>query len=201
VSVGLGVPAYFHPLREAADWARLAPAEVVVVNPASGPGAGDPAYRPAVQALSGLVAGYVDTNYARRPAAAVLADATAHRTLHGVDTVFLDRVTSGPEQLPYYAALVAQLPRPPLLNPGARPDPGYLALAEVVVTFEGDWAAHRALTGPDPAGRTWHLVHGVPPYAQRAVLRRAEALGARLAYATDRRMPNPWEALPCHWPG
>ncbi|WP_220188194.1 spherulation-specific family 4 protein, partial [Pseudonocardia pini] len=134
-------------------------------------------------------------------AAEVLAEAAAHRALHGVEAVFLDRVTSGPEHLAHYAGLAARLPRPLLLNPGVRPDPGYLALAAVVVTFEGDWAAHRALTGPDPAGRTWHLVHGVPRTAQPAVLRRAAELGASLAYATDRRMPNPWDGLPGGWPG
>jgi hypothetical protein len=195
----LGVPAYFHPQREAADWARLGAAAVVVVNPASGPGTGDPAYRAAVSTLKGLVAGYVDTAYATRTVAAVHADVEAHRRLHGIEAVFLDRVTSGPEHLEYYAVLAAQLPRPLLLNPGVRPDPGYLALADVVVTFEGDWAAHTALTGPDPVGRTWHLVHGVPPEQQEAVLRRAETLGACLGYATDRRMPNPWDGLPSGW--
>ncbi|GAA4676782.1 hypothetical protein GCM10023215_06480 [Pseudonocardia yuanmonensis] len=179
------MPAYFHPEREAAGWARLGPAEVVVVNPATGPGTGDPAYRAAIPALSGLVAGYVDTAYARRPVAEVLADVEAHRRLHGVEAVFLDRVTSGREHLDHYAALAEHLPRPLLLNPGVRPDPGYLALADVVVTFEGDWAAHEALTGPDPAGVTWHLVHGVRTEAQPGVLRRAAALGACLGYATE----------------
>ncbi|GAA1848678.1 hypothetical protein GCM10009836_30520 [Pseudonocardia ailaonensis] len=195
------MPAYFHPEREAADWARLAAADLVVVNPASGPGTGDPAYRAAIPGLPGVVAGYVDTDYARRPIAAVRADAAAHRRLHGVGAVFLDRVTSGPEDLEYYAVLAAELPRPLILNPGVRPDPGYLALADVVVTFEGDWAAHRALTGPDPVGTTWHLVHGVPVGEQEATLRRAAALGASLGYATDRRMPNPWDGLPAGWAG
>jgi hypothetical protein len=205
--VNLGVPAYFHPEREAADWARLRAAGdrvgVVVINPGNGPGAGDPAYRRAVRGLPGLVAGYVDTAYATRPLADVLRDAAAHRRLHGVTAVFADRVTSAAADLPHYAELAAALPGPLVLNPGVRPDPAYLGLADVVVTFEGPWSAHRALRGPDPVGRarTWHLVHGVPAAEHDRTLARAADLGAAHACAHDRTMPNPWGALPARWPG
>jgi hypothetical protein len=202
--VSAGVPAYFHPEREATDWARLRArvdregAGIVVVNPDTGPGSGDPAYRAAVCGLNALVAGYVDTAYATRAPDDVRADAAAYRDLHGVTAVFLDRVTSGPEGLPYYRAL--DLPGPVLLNPGVRPDPGYFALAEVVVTFEGDHSAYSLYTTPEPSACTWHLVHGVPPAEHATVLRRAERLGATHAYVTDRKMPNPWDGLPASWP-
>lgn len=203
----LGVPAYFHPEREAGDWARVRAAGVcvgiVVINPASGPGTGDPAYGAAVRGLPGLVAGYVDTTYATRPLAEVLADAAAHRRLHGVTAVFADQVTSGTADLRYYAALADALPGPLVLNPGVRPHPAYLALADVVVTFEGPWSAHRELSGPEPVGRarTWHLVHDVPAIEQDRVVQRAADLGAAHACAQDRTIPNPWGALPTRWPG
>jgi hypothetical protein len=205
--VTLAVPAYFHPRREATDWERLRAAGdrvgIVVVNPDSGPGAGDAAYRPAVRGLPGLVAGYVDTAYARRPLADVLADVEAYRRLHGVDAVFADQVTSSTDHLAHYARLAAAVDGPLILNPGVRPDPAYLELASVVVTFEGPWTAHRALEQPDPPGpaSTWHLVHGVPPGEEDRTLRRASALGATHAHVTGATMPNPWHALPAWWPG
>ncbi|TDQ61036.1 spherulation-specific family 4 protein [Actinomycetospora succinea] len=198
----VGVPAYFHPRREAADWARLRALGdrlgIVVVNPDTGPGAGDAAYRTAVRDLPGLVAGYVDTDYARRPLADVLADVAAYCRLHGIEAVFADQVTSSAEHLPYYARLAAAVDAALILNPGVRPDPGYLRLAAVVVTFEGPWSAHAALDTPDPPGlaATWHLVHGVPDGEEERTLARATALGATHAYATGAALPNPWGALP-----
>ena len=203
----LAVPAYFHPEREAADWDRLRAAgdrvSLVVVNPDSGPGAGDAAYGRAIRGLAGLVAGYVDTAYARRPLADVLADVEAYRRLHGVDAVFLDQVTSSADHLVHYARLVAAVEGPVVLNPGVRPDPAYLGLADVVVTFEGPWAAHCALEDPDPPGpaSTWHLVHGVPAGEEDRTTRRASALGATHTYVTGATLPNPWGALPTWWPG
>lgn len=203
----LAVPAYFHPRREAADWARLRDAGdrlgVVVVNPDSGPGTGDATYRDAVRGLPGLVAGYVDTAYARRPLADVLADVDAYRRLHGVDAVFADQVTSSADDLPYYARLAAAVDGPLVLNPGVRPDPAYLRLAAVVVTFEGAWSAHRVLSGTDPAGpaSTWHLVHGVPAGEEERTLQHASALGADHTHVTGATLPNPWDALPAWWPG
>ncbi|GAA4713183.1 spherulation-specific family 4 protein [Pseudonocardia yuanmonensis] len=213
--VTAGVPAYFHPDREAADWAALTEAAragtvgIVVVNPASGVGTGtDPAYRRAVAALAEVpgvvVAGYVDTAYGARPAGEVLAEARAYATRYGVRGVFADQVPSGREHLPAHAALATDLHAaglgPLLLNPGVRPDPGYLEIADVVVTFEGSWEAYCARrpveTGAGRA-RTWHLVHGTPAGMIEATRSWVRAAGAHHGYVTDRRLPNPWDGLPC----
>lgn len=206
----LAVPAYFHPIREAADWARLCAADrlgLVVVNPDSGVGpTPDIAYHPVCAALRTrfgvAVAGYIDTAYAARPLREVLDEVTAYRRFYGIDAVFVDQVTSGVATLGYYVRLAQSLrihcAGPIVLNPGVSPDPGYRAIADVVVTFEGPWSVYRRPRARDPRGpgRTWHLVHGTPADQQQRAWRRARHLGAGYAYVTDRRMPNPWDGLP-----
>ena len=204
----LAVPAYFHPAREATDWERLCASPtlgLVVVNPSSGAGtAADPAYRTVCAALRArtevLVAGYVDTAYGTRPAADVLAEAARYGRFYGIGAVFLDQVSSGADALDHYADVVERLraggTAAVVLNPGVEPHPGYRALADVVVTFEGPWSAyrHRAPDPPGP-GRTCHLVHATPDGLRAGARRRAHRLGADLAYVTSRRLPNPWDGF------
>lgn len=201
----LAVPAYFHPAREATDWARLCAAEplgLVVVNPASGVGAAaDPAYRPVCAALRArpevLLAGYVDTAYGTRPAADVLAEAAGYERYYGIGAVFLDQVSSGADALDHYTQLTARLrghgSTAVVLNPGVVPHPGYRAIADTVVTFEGPWSAyrHREPDGPGP-GRTCHLVHATPRDLLDTARGHARQLGTDLAYVTSRALPNPW---------
>ncbi|MGD9527685.1 spherulation-specific family 4 protein [Pseudonocardia sp.] len=206
--IDLAVPAYFHPAREAADWVRLcatAPLGLVVVNPCSGAGtAADPAYRPVCAALRArpevIVAGYVDTAYGTRPAADVLTEAVRYERFYGIGAVFLDQVSSGADALDHYVDVVGRLrasgAAAVVLNPGVAPHPGYRALADVVVTFEGPWSAYRG-RAPDPPGpgRTCHLVHATPDGRRAAAWRRARSLGADLAYVTARGLPNPWDGF------
>ena len=201
----LAVPAYFHPERDARAWALLAcraPAVgLVVVNPCSGVGDGtDPAY---AALCSGpwrrSIAGYVDTAYATRPLADVVAEAAAYRRRYGVGAVFADQVTSDAAHLGYYRELADRLrPGRLVLNPGTVPHAGYLELAGVVVTFEGTAAVHarRQPRGPAGPAAVCHLVHDAPPATHRAVLARAARRGATYAFVTDRRLPNPWDGLP-----
>jgi hypothetical protein len=83
-------------------------------------------------------------------------------------------------------------------NPGVEPCPELLDLFDVTCVFENTAAAHEELKPPtetvDPA-RRWHLVHGVHPSNLEATLRRADDLGAGLAFATDRPGPHPWTGL------
>lgn len=207
-AVGLAVPAYFHPTREAGDWARVCAAPALglaVVNPASGAGpAPDPAYRPVCDTLRArpgvVLAGYVDTAYGARPVDDVVAEAEDYRRFYGIEAVFLDQVSSGAQALDHYAGLTGRLrdrgAAAIVLNPGVAPHPGYRELAEVVVTFEGPWTAYRRRAPDVPGpGRTCHLVHATPPGLRVAAWRRARRLGAGLAYVTHRTMPNPWEGL------
>ncbi|MGE3289599.1 MAG: spherulation-specific family 4 protein [Pseudonocardia sp.] len=212
------MPAYFHPVREADSWARLDAAcarddvGIVVINPDSGFGTtADDAYRWACSSLcrSGTtVAGYVDTAYASRPHADVVAEVRAYVASYGVGAAFLDQVTSTRVELPYYRELVRSIRRAGVgrvvLNPGVGPDRGYLEIADVVVTFEGPWAAYAA-EDRLPARRrrrsaaTWHLVHSTPPREQGRVIDAARRRGAAHVYVTERTLPNPWDRLPARW--
>jgi hypothetical protein len=215
-SVRIGVPAYFHPSWAAGAWAALdavpdASVGLVVLNPASGPGAApDEAYRSLCTSprLRNVVTGYIDSAYGGRPLADVLAEAAAYRRFYGITSVFVDQVPSGLRGVPYYRELGAELRRCGtsrlVLNPGVVPQPEYLDLADVVVTFEGPWTAYRSHLPPIRAvpGRraaTWHLVHSTPVEHHVLSLRMAAARGASYAYVTERTMPNPWDALPASW--
>lgn len=208
----LAVPAYFHPARDAAAWALLARrAEeigLVVVNPCSGVGAAiDPVY---VGLGAGrwrsTVLGYVDTAYARRAPDDVADEAAAYARRYGIGSVFLDQVSSGPSDLPHYRELVRHLrsagANRVVLNPGTVPHPGYLEIADVVVTFEDTAHCYARWQPAVPAGgpaATCHLVHGAPVGTHCDILAKAARLGAGYAFVTDRVLPNPWDGLPSGW--
>jgi len=139
------------------------------------------------------------------PLTEVVAEVVAYRRRYGVDAVFADQVTSGEAPLPYYRELAMRLRGAGatriVLNPGTVPHPGYLELADVVVTFEDDAAAYERWSPPAVRGpaATCHLVHDAPPATHRAVLATAAGRGAGYAFVTDRRMPDPWGGLPAGW--
>jgi hypothetical protein len=209
--VRLVVPAYFHPAVAADDWAALAAlagrVRLVVLNVADGPGERcDPAFLPVLDALPGDVAGYVDTDYGRRPRAAVEADLARYRRWYPpARSVFFDRVAAGPELVGHYAGL-ARIARAGgvdavVFNHGVHPHPGYAEHADLLGTFEGPWSAYRTLEVPRWArgDRFLHLVHAVPsrslPAARRLV---ASRVGA--GYVTDLCVvgpggSNPWRRL------
>jgi Spherulation-specific family 4 len=211
-SARFAVPAYFHPADRPEDWRALAAMGpslgFAIMNPDSGPGAApDPRYHPAVAAVhaaGGRVIGYVDTAYARRSGAAVLRDLTAYRDWYGLRGVFLDQITSGPEQVAHYRR-IAHAARGLgfdllVANPGTVPVPHYADIYDVVVTFEGPWDAYR-----DHVVTPWirehaptrfcHLVHGAPPGALEQVIHDAADRNAGTVYATELTGANPWSDL------
>jgi hypothetical protein len=209
------VPLYVHPAVDPGAWRALEKMAGrlygVVVNVADGPGAGRPdsAVATAAERLRSAgvrLFGYVDTDYAARPARDVERDVRRHREWYGVGGVFFDRVAAGRERLPYYRRLVAAGrlggARTAVLNPGVHPDPGYAAVADLLVTYEGTWADYAAAAVPrwtaaHPPGRFCHLVYGVPgPAAARAVARTAAVRGAGVHCAVPGGPPNPWQHVP-----
>jgi hypothetical protein len=204
------VPFYEHPADRPDDWEALLGAarrlHGVVLNPASGPGsAPDPAFAAVAGRLraSGVrVLGYVDTDYARRPHGRVAADLVRHRDWYGTDGAFLDQVSSGPGALAHYRRLAvaarsagaASL----VFNHGVHPDPGYLPLADVLVTFEGTWETYRSADPPPdwtarhPADRFCHLVHAAPADVDALAARR----GAAVHCAVPGDGAHPWGTLP-----
>lgn len=204
------IPAYGEPAALTALVERRGQAGTVVVNPASGPG-GEPQqrYRALVEALRGagrLVLGYVPTTYGVRSPEAAHADVDRWEAWYGVDGVFLDEATTGSEGLPYYELLALHVRsagrRLVAVNCGAVPAPGYFAVADVVVTFEGPfdlYARARERMPPwldrVPAGRIAHLVYSASR-GQALEAAGATDVHAGHLYLTSGSLPDPWRALP-----
>ncbi|WP_406836960.1 spherulation-specific family 4 protein [Streptomyces sp. AHU1] len=203
------VPYYEHPAVRPAEWDALVAAAPrlygVVLNPASGPGERpDPGFAAVagrLRAAGVRVLGYVDTAYGRRPLADVLGELDRHRDWFGTDGVFLDQAAAAEGEFAYYrrlATAVRGLGRGTLvLNHGTAPHPSYARVADVLVTFEGTWAAYRRKPPPPWKGtdvRLCHLVHAAPADADAAAL--AGERGAALHCAVPGTGDHPWGTLP-----
>ncbi len=209
----LVVPAYFRPDARPDDWAMLAKhaqqVRIVILNLANGPGTEpDPAFYPALGRLreAGVaVAGYVDTNYGRRPAQEALADLDRFLRWYEVTGVCFDRVSVTTEHLGYYATLSRDArytgAKVVLFNHGAHPAEAYAEHANVLGTFEGPWRSYLQLAVPRwtrerPANKFYHVVYSVPrenfDHAFLLAIRRR----AGSVYITDRSGANPYDCLP-----
>ena len=174
-----GVPAYFHPACDVAEWARLASSGValVVANIADGPGL----FReePWALALRDLraaeshIVGYVDTGYLgltgqRTRLGSTLIDAWIEQILHDIDSwyrmydglltgIFFDQVAEsedGSSIVPVLRSLrqsVLRLDPDALtvLNAGASVPASFAGIADVLVTFEGPCEAYLAENNAD----------------------------------------------------
>jgi hypothetical protein len=204
------IPAYLPPEELAALVRGPRRPQMVVVNPASGPGARrSGAYGDAVRALRAAgvrVLGYVPTGYGWRPVQTVLTDVNRYISWYGVDGIFFDETASGASQLPHYRALARAARRDGarlvVLNPGVPPAPGYFELADVVVTFEGTPATYADAVEAtpewlrrEPPDRVAHLIYG----ATRAdAVDALDGAAAGYLYATSGALPNPWRTLPAY---
>ncbi|GJF31285.1 hypothetical protein KNE206_39850 [Kitasatospora sp. NE20-6] len=208
------VPLYVHPAEDPSAWRALVRAAprlyAVVLNAADGPGtAPDPVLAEPFAELreAGVrILGYADTAYGQRPHAAVTDDLLRHRDWYGTDGVYFDQAPTDPAFLPHQRRLTVAARalgcETVVLGHGTHPDPAYAAddVADVLVTFEGDWDAYESDRVPrwtldHPAERFCHLLHGVPPGRVRAVASEARLRGAALHYATHGTGDNPWRTL------
>ncbi|MFF0886734.1 spherulation-specific family 4 protein [Streptomyces sp. NPDC001046] len=211
--MNLLVPLYVHPAEDPGAWHRLITAAPrtygVVLNPASGPGAApDPAFTAAAGALrqaGARLLGYADTDYGVRDPGDVVEDMLRHREWYGTDGCFLDRVPATAEGLAGCRRLVRTLRRAGaatvVLNPGVHPEPGYVRLADLTVTFEGHWSTYvSAFSRPawaarQPPERLCHLVYGVPDALVPLAVRTAHGRGAAVCGPVTGEPPNPWAQL------
>jgi spherulation-specific family 4 protein len=206
------IPAYVPPhalveLVRASSRPRL-----LVINPSSGPGTeAAPAYRAAVrtaQHAGARVLGYVHTTYGARPAADVIADIDRYTSWYGADGIFLDEASHDVAHVGYYAALGRHVRaggarRVVVLNPGVVPAREYFDLADVIVTFEGPYAAYGPAMEamPDwvrdqPPGRVAHLVYDASRQQAMATVSHPQKAG--YVYATSGSLPDPWRTVPSY---
>jgi hypothetical protein len=206
------IPAYVPPhalveLVRASTRSRL-----LVINPSNGPGAEvTPGYRAAVrtaQRAGARVLGYVHTTYGARPAADVVADIDRYKSWYGVDGIFLDEASHDVAHVGYYATLARDVRaggarRVVVLNPGVVPAREYFDLADVIVTFEGPYAAYGPAMDatPDwvrdqPPGRVAHLVYDASRQQAMAAVSHPQQAG--YLYATSGSMPDPWRTVPSY---
>jgi Spherulation-specific family 4 len=205
------IPAYVPPAGIADVVGRSARPRLVVINPHNGPGAQRSAeladaVRAARKAGTRVLA-YVPTGYGSRPASAVTADLARYAAWYRLDGVFLDEASSDAAHLPYYAALARRArgegQRLVALNAGVVPARGYFRVADVVVTFEGPYAAYDAAmrrapawVGRVPRSRVAHLVYAAT--REQALDAIAHPAAAGYLYVTSGTAPDPWRTLPAY---
>ncbi|WP_406201652.1 spherulation-specific family 4 protein [Kitasatospora sp. NBC_01560] len=210
------VPLYVHPAVDPAAWQAVAAADpdriaAVVLNLADGPGdTPDHVFADAAEELrkAGLpLLGYADTDYGRRSHAAVVNDILTYRQRHGITGVYLDQVATHPGALAHYRRLATAARAAGcatvVFGHGDHPDPGYaeVGLADLLVTFEGDWTAYREMTlplwtGRHAAARFCHLVYDVPADEARDAVALITARRAGVGCAVPGAGDNPWTTLP-----
>jgi hypothetical protein len=81
-----------------------------------------------------------------------------------------------------------------VLNPGRVPARGYFDVADVIVTFEGPFAAYGTRERDPLPERSAHLVYGATREQALAAVARADA--PRYAYFTSGSLPHPWGTVP-----
>jgi hypothetical protein len=215
--LGPVVPAYFHPVIAPREWLALAGAAeslcLVVVNPASGPGhQPDQAYVGVIDRLLAAgapVAGYVDTDYGRRPMAAALAEIARYREWYQVSSVFFDRVSSGIEHVPYYQLLAADSRRAGVelvaFNHGTYPVLDYAAHADLLGIFEGPFSTFVGLDVPSwvhdfAADQFFQLVYDSPQALAATIAGLATERNVGSSYRIEAAGANPWHTIPVDFP-
>jgi hypothetical protein len=216
------VPAYFYPAGRGLElWDKLldtpAPSRtVVIVNPASGPGAAaDPNYAGILKRAERAKVtpiGYVTTSYGRRPLRDVEADVDRWARLYpGIRGIFFDEQPSGEGRVEYQAALYQYVRERKGLglvvtNPGTTCSERYLSRrsSDATCLFEGPLKADGlrlpAWTSRYAADRIAALAYEVGTAGRmRAILRSAAGRGVGYVYVTDAGGANPWDRLPDYW--
>jgi hypothetical protein len=140
-----------------------------------GPGeARDEGYASAIESAQRAgqrVLGYVHSEYTRRLLSRVRAEIDRWYALYpNLNGIFVDEVTPDPSGVPYYGALHDAIRTRSgdalvVINPGLYPSEEYLAVGDVVVSFEGTYetyartaSANPAWAQRYPASRFWHII-------------------------------------------
>ena len=222
----VAIPSYFPLTPEGdTDWTAMcnaAPAVVVALaNVFNGPGSQgpDPVWSARIDVAhdSGiLVLGYVYTGYADplhpdyRTLPQVQAAVDAWYSWYPeIDGIFVDQTSTDPAKGgpgAYYSQLAQHVRSKPgkhliALGQGANaPDATYMADGDLIVNFEGSYAAFAAWTAAPwtegfDASRFWHLVHNTPSASLADAVAHSRSQNGGWVYVTPRD-PDRWSALP-----
>ncbi len=211
----IAIPSYFTPAQLWEQMRAGAPnVGLAIVNPDSGPASAiNHRYLEQVrqcQAAGLRVLGYVYTRYAdgSRTQAAVQDAIDRYFDWYAVDGIVFDEVSPDRAKQPYYAALNSYVKTKAssaitVINPGTRTHESYMAAADIVVTFEGAYAAYLSrYSAPGwikryAPSRFWHLIHSTSRILDmRNAVRLSKERRAGWVYVTSDRMPKPWDTLP-----
>jgi hypothetical protein len=210
------VPAYPW---SASFWTRAIaskPAPGVMILNVTGMGAGTtpvPHFQTLVRkahAAGITVLGYSSTEYGARPAAQVEADARDYKAWYKVNGMFLDLTANAASGLGYYKKLAAYIravnPGSVIwLNVGAYPAPGYMAVGNVVVAFEGSYASYLGLRVPGWVAhykrtRFADVIYATPRSDLASAVRLSRHRRTGYLYVTNLPgSPDPYTALPGYW--
>ena len=199
-----------------------------IVNPSSGPGNKvDAQYTQAIRSFTGAggkAIGYVSTRYGAVSQAKARQHIDRYLAFYGREHIsgfFLDEMADNASKLAFYRELhdyIKGLDRGLQVvgNPGTLPVGDYAAVADTLVTFEGQASAY-ARFNPQPehgwvyehsTSKQAMLVHDAAGCADmqsavRAAANSAHYMGA--VYVTHRHFDyptqtgNPWAGLPTYW--
>jgi hypothetical protein len=156
------------------------------------------------------VVGYVRTTYGRRGVAETLADVDRWSAWYQVDGIFFDEVSTTLADVGYYRLLAGHVRRRGssqarvIFNPGTQTVEEHMPLCDVVLNFEGSWAAYRRSFADNPswvqaysASRFWHVIYDCPSAsAMRRALALARARNASWVFVTSGSGANPYACLP-----
>jgi hypothetical protein len=209
------VPSYYYPCFTAGCvWQRtIGKAKLVIINPASGPGAAvDSNYvtlSSNLRAAGTIVLGYVATTYSSKSAASVQTEIDKYFAWYNVTGIFFDEASTDCATVPYYQLITGYTkskvpagttPAPTVaLNWGTDSPTGECFFivsqnaSDIVVNYEDTYANYLTWTGPSawvanyPASRFWQLVYNVPatPEAFYKALMLSKARRAGWVYITD----------------
>jgi Spherulation-specific family 4 len=155
------------------------------------------------------ILGYSSTGYGTRPLSQIEADVRHYRAWYGVTDMFLDEVKGITSQLPYYRKLAHYIrgfdPGTSIwINPGDYPDPSYMSVANVVMAFEGTYAAYHGIVVPSWAfdyspDRFANTVFATSGSQVTTALNLSKTRNAGYVYVTNGSGANPYSALPSYW--
>jgi Spherulation-specific family 4 len=208
------LPAFFSP----GGWTqavstRPVPRTMILDITTSGAGrAPEPAFQTAVkkaQAAGVTVLGYANTSFGARPAAAVEQDVKNYKAWYGVTSILLDQAAADAGKLGYYRRLAGFIRSADpggavWLNPGIYPDQRYMAIASVVMAFEGPYSSYSRLRVPAwvgryPAAKFAHTIYATPGSRLASAISLARSRHAGWVFVTDRSGANPYDGLPSFW--